>query len=108
MGFTEVAPGVLVNEGVSVSIPHPDPCWVIENKAKTMVLGTGLEMLVFSSEQAVSSFLNNGLTPKEVLVTSQYSWDEVVDLFSPFHSHCIVDHTGLTGFFQKAPLRKDI
>jgi hypothetical protein len=42
MGFTEVAPGVLVNEGVAVSITHPDPCWVIENKAKTMVLGTGV------------------------------------------------------------------
>jgi hypothetical protein len=65
-------------------------------------------MLVFSSEQAVSSFLKNGLTPKEELTTSQYSWDEMVDLFSPFHSHCIVDHTGLVDFFQKVPLRKGI
>jgi hypothetical protein len=52
--------------------------------------------------------LNNGLTPKEELTTSQYSWDEMVDLFSSFHSHCIVDHTGLAGFFQKVPLRKGI
>lgn len=108
-GFEEVVPGVMVNKrrGFTVSIPHPDPAWVIRNTEETACLGDGQGVLyVFSSEELAKRYIEKvevkGGFPKP------YAWDELVDAFGKAYHSVLVDHTGEAGFYSNVPLRKGI
>ncbi|MFZ2253103.1 MAG: hypothetical protein WAW13_02930 [Minisyncoccia bacterium] len=111
MGFIQAAPGLLVSDQFTVSIPHPDPCWVIENPVGTEVLASSdFQLLVFSTEELLQSFmkaaevyvLGGGIGPV------RFTWDELVDKCGEQYTEAIIDHEGKAGYYQSAPLRKGI
>jgi hypothetical protein len=108
-GFEEVVPGVLVNKssGFKVSIPHPDPCWVIRNpeKTATMVTKSG-SLAIFSDEEKANTYMKDW--KKEDFVLEAYGWDDLVDKFGKQFADAIVDHSGEPGFYQNVPLKKGI
>ncbi len=105
--FREVVPGVSVGPGVTVSIDHPDPCWFIRNEENTGSLGDVSALYVWSSEEAAKAFLT--VDPVQgAVVEGPLTWDELVDRFSGTYAEVTVDHTGSSGFYSTAPLRKGI
>lgn len=111
MGFIQAAPGLLVSDQFTVSIPHPDPCWVIENEEGNEVMVTSdFQLLGFTTEELLRSFMEAAEVPalgcgvKPVCFT----WDELVDKCGGRHTEVIIDHKGAAGFYQSAPLRKGI
>lgn len=113
MGFREIAPGVMVSDGIKVQIPHPDPCWVItNNNDPTVAVSSGPKMLlVFSSREHASSFMDKQDVPESVKKDFSpvvVTWDELIGMFGELYSACIVDHEGEPGFYAQVPLSKKI
>jgi hypothetical protein len=110
MGLKKVTPEVLVNEnrGVKLSMPHPDPCWVIRNleKTGTMADGNG-SLVVFSDEEKANAYMTKD-GPEDNYVLEEYCWDDLVDKFSSGYSEVIVDHKGESDFYLSVPLQKGI
>ncbi len=104
--FRQVAPGVFVNKKITVSIPHPDPCWIIENKEKTSVLGSDDSLLVFSTPEKAKNFMESEFEDEYSI--EEYTWDDLVDIFSPRISLVVVDKENESGFYQSVPLQKGI
>ncbi len=108
MGFYQVAPGLLVSSNIKVEIPHPDPCWVIENKDGTQVVAAGNgKLLLFSSEELLHSFVESAEIPEEICAHS-YTWDELVDRHGESHPYGVIDAKPTSGFLRSVPLRKGI
>ena len=107
MDLKKVAPGIMVGARFTVSIPHPDPCWVISNPDKTAAMTNGeSSLLVFSDEEKLHNFMKEA--PKDSYIASKYSWDDLVDTFNEQCSQVLVDHEGVPGFYQTVPLQKGI
>lgn len=105
--FKKVAPGVFVNKKITVSIPHPDPCWIIENKERTrVVLGSDGSLLVFSTPEKAKNVMQ-GKSEDEYSI-EEYTWDDLVDIFSFRISLVVVDKENKPGFYQSVPLQKGI
>lgn len=107
-GFEEIAPGVSVNtkRGWKISIPHPDPVWVIRNKEETATSGDYGTLFVFSSEELANKYIEKtnlkGGFPK------RFTWNELVDKFGSSRQDVLVDHKGEVGFYSNVPLKKGI
>ncbi len=102
----QVAPGILVSEGIKVTIPHPDPCWVIESPDKTQVYGQDGQIFIFSQEEHLQIFTKAADLAEYVAVS--YTWDALVDRHGALNTRAIVDHTGNPGFYAVVPLEKGI
>jgi hypothetical protein len=110
MTFQQVAPGVLVSGDFTVKIPHPDPCWVMENKTATDVIAAGNgKLLIFSTEERLAAFMEAMEDlPVDEIVSTRYTWDALVDKHGTHYPHAVVDHTSEAGFYKSVPLQKGI
>jgi hypothetical protein len=107
-GFTQVAPGVLVNtDKFSVSISHPDHCFILTDTKKTGVMSNDGSLLIFSQEELANNYLK-AVGRAGTLVAVSFSWEKLVDKFGRYYKTASLDQTGEDGFFERIPLRKGI
>lgn len=108
LGFEEVVPGLMVNKGsgITVSIPHPDPAFVINNPEGTAVLASGNSLLIFSDDEGAKHYMRD--QDGSSYAVKEYTWEDLVDAFKRKFPDAIVDHKGEDGFYQTVPLRKGI
>ena len=114
-GFREVVPGVMVNTDsrIKISIPHPDPCWIIRDAARENTMTVGGRLAVFSGEVKAHAFMTrepdgSHEQPDGSYVLEKMSWDELVDQYSERFPDTLVDHRGVEGFYSVVPLQKGI
>ncbi len=114
MVIRQIAPGVTVIEegeiGVEISIPHPDPCWVVEMR-DGRVIGSRESLLVFSSDEKAAAFITTASAKKALnddCVPRQYPWNEVVDQFAGQFEAATLDHRGVAGCYRSIPLQKEL
>ncbi len=109
MAFIKVVGGLLVSDQFAVSIPHPDPCWVIETKKGDAIVDDGKGKLYgFSTQERVRTFLQANAGSADSYVPISYTWDELVDKCELTHAAAIIDSNGKSGLYQSVPLRKGI
>jgi hypothetical protein len=106
MAFKEVVPGILVNEKFKVSIPHPDPCWIIRSPEDNLCFVSGDHLLVFSNEEKANALMKEWSGAQYKL--KQYSWDDLVDVFKVRFRQVLVDCEKESGFYSLVPLQKGI
>ncbi len=104
--FKEAAPGVMVGKKITVSFPHPDPCWIIRSKEHEGVLASGGALLIFSDEEKAKSLMEE--KQEDSYFITKFSWDDLVDVFSNAFSSVTVDKKNEAGFYQSIPLQKGI
>ena len=107
-GLIEIIPGVTISVGSNetVSIPHPDPCFVILDRKQTLVKIMKRNILIFSSKDLARGFMGNGET--KLYVIKEYSWNDFVNRFKNEYKYAVVDHKGKAGFYPVVPVQKDI
>jgi hypothetical protein len=104
--FKFIGPGIAVSGNVTVSIPHPDPCWVIRSPDKKNVWAINDRiLLIFSNEEKAKAFMKDF---KEECLAESFSWDTLVDTFGKNFGTAMLDHEGKEGFYQTIPIRKGI
>ncbi|MFA5934101.1 MAG: hypothetical protein WC795_02685 [Candidatus Paceibacterota bacterium] len=107
-GFKKIAPGVLVNEKVKVSIPHPDLCWIIQDKKETSTLADNRNnLLIFSEKKKAEDFAKEYDTLKKFSF-KKYPWNELVDRFDKTFINVIVNIEAKAGHYAMVPLCKDV
>lgn len=105
--FRKVAPGVFVNKKITVSIPHPDPCWVIvEKEGSDVVMVSDGNLLVFSDAEKAKKVMEG--ESEDSYFIEKFSWDNLVDKFGKRLSSTLVDKENKPGFYQSVPLQKGI
>lgn len=107
--FKTVVPGVMVSKKITISIPHPDPCWIIASAKGSrivMVSGNQSDLLVFSSQKNAEELMI-GEDYKGYSI-EKFSWDELVDVFGTRFNSVLVDKKKEDGFYNCVPLQKGI
>ncbi len=104
--FREVVPGLLVAQDFKVTIPHPDPCFVISDKQDKNSWSVDKSLAVFSSEQRALTYIKK--TNLADTMVKSYSWNDLIKKFANKFADCLVDPKGEEGYLDVVPLVMEI
>lgn len=85
-----------------MTIPHPDPCFVIRDEQDKNSWSVDGSLAIFSNEQLAAAYVNK-IQLKGAHVKS-FSWVELVKKLSQAFPDCIIDPTGEAGYVSTVPL----
>lgn len=117
----QIAPGVWVKKSIKVKqvVPHPEPCWLVQDSDSGAVMGyTAIKffsekelILVFSEKRKVEKYIERMKYTEDVrgrnVIPVCLKWDEIVDRFSYCFSGAVIDPLGKR-LYCMVELEKDI
>jgi hypothetical protein len=102
MSIRQVEPGRAVSDDIIVSVPPPDPCWVLELKngaGAAVAQDTGC-IYVFSSEKHLQAYAEVRRVPMNEYTPIAYAWNDLVAKCKRCFPGATIDHAGAPGFYR--------
>jgi len=110
MSFKQVGPGLFVNSNkgsVSVEIPHPETCFVVQRKDGKATISGDNKLPIFSDTAKAEAFMDAIKLDPANYTPVEFAWDDLIEHYAPCkYASVTLDNTGEAGFFQSIPFKK--